>query len=219
MLLVDGPDTRWCSPRPARCSSPGSIAVPSRVTGTCSCALSKRSSSHRARSTSSFHGEAGETRAVRRHLIADRGFAREAVSVPPYWRRSYTDERTSTPTATPGSGLCRRPAVAIARRGPQRSRLHGRERRLERHLTPGRPRHPRRHRTHPVGLTSPTAAVAWRPCRATPIVRPARPERRRWHKVPIHPRTSERTLMHALRPVATLSGSCSIDCSEGALCR
>ncbi len=39
------------------------------------------------------HGEAVETRAVRRHLLADRGVPREALSVSPYWRRTMTDER------------------------------------------------------------------------------------------------------------------------------
>jgi NADPH-dependent ferric siderophore reductase len=39
------------------------------------------------------HGEAAETRAVRRHLLADRGIAAEALSCSPYWRRRYTDER------------------------------------------------------------------------------------------------------------------------------
>ena len=39
------------------------------------------------------HGEAGETRAVRRHLLADRGLERSEHSISPYWRRSYTDER------------------------------------------------------------------------------------------------------------------------------
>ena len=39
------------------------------------------------------HGEAGEVRAVRRHLIADRGVPREGASISPYWRRDYTDER------------------------------------------------------------------------------------------------------------------------------
>jgi NADPH-dependent ferric siderophore reductase len=38
------------------------------------------------------HGEAGETRAVRRHLLADRGFAPEQLSCSPYWRRGLTDE-------------------------------------------------------------------------------------------------------------------------------
>jgi NADPH-dependent ferric siderophore reductase len=39
------------------------------------------------------HGEAGEVRAVRRHLLADRGFAKAGGSISPYWRRDYTDER------------------------------------------------------------------------------------------------------------------------------
>jgi len=39
------------------------------------------------------HGEAVETRAVRRHLLADRGMPREALSVSPYWRRTLTDEK------------------------------------------------------------------------------------------------------------------------------
>lgn len=38
------------------------------------------------------HGEAGETRAVRRHLLADRGFELEQLSCSPYWRRGMTDE-------------------------------------------------------------------------------------------------------------------------------
>lgn len=39
------------------------------------------------------HGEAIETRAVRRHLLGKRGIPREALSVSPYWRRTFTDER------------------------------------------------------------------------------------------------------------------------------
>ncbi len=39
------------------------------------------------------HGEAVETRAVRRHLLGERAVAREALSVSPYWRRTMTDER------------------------------------------------------------------------------------------------------------------------------
>jgi len=38
------------------------------------------------------HGEAGETRAVRRHLLADRGFDLEQLSCSPYWHRGLTDE-------------------------------------------------------------------------------------------------------------------------------
>jgi NADPH-dependent ferric siderophore reductase len=38
------------------------------------------------------HGEAGEVRAVRRHLIAERGIDAEAASISPYWRRGLTDE-------------------------------------------------------------------------------------------------------------------------------
>jgi NADPH-dependent ferric siderophore reductase len=38
------------------------------------------------------HGEAEETRAVRRHLLADRGIARADLSASPYWRRTMTDE-------------------------------------------------------------------------------------------------------------------------------
>lgn len=38
------------------------------------------------------HGEAAETRAVRKHLLGERGLPREAVSVSPYWRRGQTDE-------------------------------------------------------------------------------------------------------------------------------
>lgn len=38
------------------------------------------------------HGEAEETRAVRRHLLADRGVDRGDVSASPYWRRDMTDE-------------------------------------------------------------------------------------------------------------------------------
>jgi NADPH-dependent ferric siderophore reductase len=38
------------------------------------------------------HGEAGAVRAVRRHLLVDRGVPREALSVSGYWKRSRTEE-------------------------------------------------------------------------------------------------------------------------------
>ena len=38
------------------------------------------------------HGEAAEVRAVRKHLLADRGVPREGASISPYWRRDHTDE-------------------------------------------------------------------------------------------------------------------------------
>lgn len=38
------------------------------------------------------HGEAGEIRAVRRHLLVERGLARSDMSCSPYWRRTMTDE-------------------------------------------------------------------------------------------------------------------------------
>ncbi|MCV2490838.1 siderophore-interacting protein [Geodermatophilus sp. YIM 151500] len=44
-------------------------------------------------SVSAFvHGEAGEVRAVRRHLLGERGMDRSALSVSGYWRRHMTDE-------------------------------------------------------------------------------------------------------------------------------
>lgn len=39
------------------------------------------------------HGEAVATRALRTHLLAERGVDRSALSVSPYWRRGYTDEQ------------------------------------------------------------------------------------------------------------------------------
>jgi NADPH-dependent ferric siderophore reductase len=38
------------------------------------------------------HGEASEVRAVRRHLIAERGVDRTTASISPYWRRNHDDE-------------------------------------------------------------------------------------------------------------------------------
>jgi NADPH-dependent ferric siderophore reductase len=38
------------------------------------------------------HGEAEEIRAIRRHLLGDRGLERAAMSCSPYWRRTMTDE-------------------------------------------------------------------------------------------------------------------------------
>ena len=38
------------------------------------------------------HGEADEIRAVRRHLLVDRGLTRQQMSCSPYWRRTMTDE-------------------------------------------------------------------------------------------------------------------------------
>ncbi|HEY3527729.1 MAG TPA: siderophore-interacting protein [Nocardioides sp.] len=38
------------------------------------------------------HGEADEIRAVRRHLLQERGLTRRDLSCSPYWRRTMTDE-------------------------------------------------------------------------------------------------------------------------------
>jgi NADPH-dependent ferric siderophore reductase len=38
------------------------------------------------------HGEADEIRALRRHLLTDRGLTRADMSCSPYWRRTMTDE-------------------------------------------------------------------------------------------------------------------------------
>ncbi len=38
------------------------------------------------------HGEAGEVRSVRKHLLADRGVDPDGASISPYWRRRHTDE-------------------------------------------------------------------------------------------------------------------------------
>jgi NADPH-dependent ferric siderophore reductase len=38
------------------------------------------------------HGEAEEVRALRRHLLAERGLSRADMSCSPYWRRTMTDE-------------------------------------------------------------------------------------------------------------------------------
>lgn len=38
------------------------------------------------------HGEAGEIRAIRRHLLTERGLPRADMSCSPYWRRHLTDE-------------------------------------------------------------------------------------------------------------------------------
>ncbi len=38
------------------------------------------------------HGEAQETRSIKRHLQADRGLDLAQASISPYWRRSHTDE-------------------------------------------------------------------------------------------------------------------------------
>jgi NADPH-dependent ferric siderophore reductase len=38
------------------------------------------------------HGEADEIRAIRRHLLGDRGLSRSDMSCSPYWRRDMTDE-------------------------------------------------------------------------------------------------------------------------------
>lgn len=39
------------------------------------------------------HGEAGEVRAVRKHLLGERGLPKEGQSISPYWRRQHTDEQ------------------------------------------------------------------------------------------------------------------------------
>ncbi len=39
------------------------------------------------------HGEAAETRAVRRHLLSERNVPADCLSASPYWRRDHTDEQ------------------------------------------------------------------------------------------------------------------------------
>lgn len=39
------------------------------------------------------HGEAGEVRSIRKHLLGERGIPREGQSISPYWRRAHTDEQ------------------------------------------------------------------------------------------------------------------------------
>ena len=39
------------------------------------------------------HGEAEEIRAIRRHLVLERGLSAKAMSCSPYWRRGMTDEQ------------------------------------------------------------------------------------------------------------------------------
>lgn len=39
------------------------------------------------------HGEAGEVRAVRKHLLGDRSIPKEGTSISPYWRRDHSDEQ------------------------------------------------------------------------------------------------------------------------------
>ena len=39
------------------------------------------------------HGEAGEVRAVRRHLLGERGIPKAGTSISPYWRRNHSDEQ------------------------------------------------------------------------------------------------------------------------------
>ena len=42
------------------------------------------------------HGEAGEVRAVRKHLLSERGIDRKNASISPYWKRTMTDEEWRT---------------------------------------------------------------------------------------------------------------------------
>ena len=42
------------------------------------------------------HGEAVETRALRRHLLGERGVPRPALSVSGYWRRTFSEDRWQT---------------------------------------------------------------------------------------------------------------------------
>ena len=42
------------------------------------------------------HGEAGEVRAVRKHLLSERGIDGKKASISPYWRRTMTDEEWRT---------------------------------------------------------------------------------------------------------------------------
>jgi NADPH-dependent ferric siderophore reductase len=39
------------------------------------------------------HGEAGEVRSVRKHLLGERGLPKQGQSISPYWRRQHSDEQ------------------------------------------------------------------------------------------------------------------------------
>ena len=87
------PTTRSTSTHPAtstsrwvhRTSDPGNH-------GLLLAAVEDASNSTRAPPDLFVHGEASEVRAVRRHLLVDRGIARNGSSISPYWRRNFTDE-------------------------------------------------------------------------------------------------------------------------------
>jgi NADPH-dependent ferric siderophore reductase len=81
-VALDGPgdlDLRWLH----RCAATGDDQVVRAV---------EALDFPRGRPQVFVHGEAGEVRAVRRHLLGDRRLAAEGVSISPYWRRELTDE-------------------------------------------------------------------------------------------------------------------------------
>jgi NADPH-dependent ferric siderophore reductase len=91
-LVCDGPEHR------VPLSSPGDIDVAWLVrTGSASdgelLAEAARALEFPAGQVHAFvHGEAEEIRAVRRHLLVERGLQRSDMSCSPYWRRTMTDE-------------------------------------------------------------------------------------------------------------------------------
>ena len=90
-LLCDGPDHEV----PLTCAGPLDLAWLHRTGDDDSEALvaSLRDLTLPAGEVHAFvHGEAEEVRAVRRHLLGERGLARRSMSCSPYWRRHMTDE-------------------------------------------------------------------------------------------------------------------------------
>jgi NADPH-dependent ferric siderophore reductase len=53
------------------------------------------------------HGEAGFVRAVRRHLVDERGVAREMLSVSGYWRRGVDEDGWQAEKAAERAGAAR----------------------------------------------------------------------------------------------------------------
>jgi NADPH-dependent ferric siderophore reductase len=53
------------------------------------------------------HGEAGSVRDIRRHLVDERGVAREHLSVSGYWRRGKNEDGWRTEKAAERAGAGR----------------------------------------------------------------------------------------------------------------
>ena len=91
-VVCDGPEHEIALPSQADVDVRGCTAAGARRTPRSWSTRSVTLTFPEGRPFGFVHGEADEIRAVRHHLLHDRGLTRQDLSCSPYWRRTMTDE-------------------------------------------------------------------------------------------------------------------------------